>query len=608
MYIMNLFTIIIFIKIKIYLSNSYIVHDHSEYISLMNSEGEKENYDLDLVTSGKKLSFNVESNTISQINNLFYYLTKNDNNWKNIISASRNYFILYFEDLNTFHSKISEILSETRIKARVKQIIIGCNSSCSKNELNSDINKTNMQIFFNNNRDKIKSKFSTYSSRVFCSTYINFIYSGDYLADFFVFFLFSFILVFTIFWMVLHHKARKNGKYLFVHSYLLAVFIFYFLHTIFYFVLTLKNKYKHFDEEIFSGALYNFFCFLQFFTKLLPGLCATIQLNLFELQDHFRIIRNSKVIHILSANIFFIISLENENQNLSETLNILLQILIIICLFYMFFQFKNCLEDKISEAIIDQPELVHTLKYKKNLLYMHCFCILSFSIIYYLIIFLFRNSFSQYRTTKFVVMMINYSDLFLTLILCGVHFPRELPPQYIEEINLEPDIDFNNVENDFFENIYSYTQVDEEKYFENYKSGDSSNIVIVENPYNENKIEVEIEEETEEEEEEGEEEKEEEKEKEEINGKKNNDKKDNDIHIETTEEDSVDYNKENNIINNVEDEEKDEKQTNTIVNDEEDHNILVSKDAEIINVLNKSCIEEDILDISHTKLGYIEIP
>jgi hypothetical protein len=204
--------------------------------------------------------------------------------------------------------------------------------------------------------------------------------------------------------------------------------------------------------------------------------------------------------------------------------------------------------------------------------------------------------------------MINYSDLFLTLILCGVHFPRELPPQYIEEINLEPDIDFNNVENDFFENIYSYTQVDEEKYFENYKSGDSSNIVIVENPYNENKIEVEIEEETEEEEEEGEEEKEEEKEKEEIKGKKNNDKKDNDIHIETTEEDSVDNNRENNIINNVEDEEKDEKQTNIIVNDEENHNILVSKDAEIINVLNKSCIEEDILDISHTKLGYIEIP
>ena len=593
----------------------------------MNNRGEKQNYNLNLVYSGNNLYFDATSNTISQINNLFYYLTKTDNDWKNIISSSRNYFILYIEDLNTFNSKISEIFSEARISVRIKQIIVGCNASCDKNELNLEKYNTNMkkiQIFLNYDQVKIKSKYSTYLSSVFCSTFIDFIYAGDYYADCFVFFSFGFILVITLLWIFLHHKARKNGKYLFVHSYLLALFCFYFLHTILYFVLTLKKKYKYFDEEIYSRALYNIFCFFQFFTKLLPGLCATIQLNLFELQEHFRMIRNSKVIHILSANIFFIISLENENQNLSEALNILLQILITICLFYMFIQIKNYLEDNIAEALIDEPEYAFTLKYKKNLLYSHCFCVLSFTIFYYVIIFLLKSNFSEYRTTKFVVMMINYSDLFLTLILCGIHFPKKLPLRYIEEINLENDIDLNNQENYYFEKIYSYAQVDEEKYFENYKNEDSANIVIVENPYNQNKIEVEIEEETDEEEEEEEEEKEE---KVKIKEKVKDDKKDNknDIGIETTGEDSVDSNnKDNIIINSVEDEEKDEKQTNIIVNDknninaeidsenshnsEEEHNALVSKDTEIINVLNKSCIEEDNLDISHTKLGYIEIP
>ena len=118
----NLFTIIIVGQIKIYLSNSFIVREHSEYISLMNNKGDKQSYNLKLILPKNKLYFDIETNIISQINNLFYYLTNNDNNWKNIISSSRNYFILYIEDINTFHSKISEILIDSKIFLRVKQI------------------------------------------------------------------------------------------------------------------------------------------------------------------------------------------------------------------------------------------------------------------------------------------------------------------------------------------------------------------------------------------------------------------------------------------------------------------------------------------------------
>ena len=56
-------------------------------------------------------------------------------------------------------------------------------------------------------------------------------------------------------------------------------------------------------------------------TKLLQGLSTTIQINLLELRGHYKIIRNSKVIHILGINIFFIISLENGSKNLSLILN-----------------------------------------------------------------------------------------------------------------------------------------------------------------------------------------------------------------------------------------------------------------------------------------------
>ena len=151
--------------------------------------------------------------------------------------------------------------------------------------------------------------------------------------------------------------------------------------------------------------------------------------------------------------------------------------------------------------------------------------------------------------------------------MCTIYFPRELPPQFIEQ-DFEPDININNEENDCFQNIYAYDQTDEEKYFENYKPDEMATIVIIENPFNENKIELE---------------------------------NDNDNHIETTEDESND-NKDTVIVNNNVNDEKDfnnqkEKNKDNMENadnhqnddnyqdKEEEHNILISKEINEINLL-----------------------
>ena len=628
MQFINLFLIII-IQIKIYLSNPFIVNNHYEYISISNFNNEINNFNLQLIPSEKNIYFETASNIISQTNNLFYFISYNDTKWKDTLNQFGNLFTIYFEDIETFFFNIEFILQDYKIQKRIKQIIIGYNSSFDKNDLDPDIFNTNIRIYINKDKNKIKEKYALFNNKNFCSTYIYFNYSGDVYTDNIIISLFIFIIIFTSFWLYIHNKAKRNNKYLFIHSYFLAIFIFYFFHTLLYLIIAMKKKGKYFDEDIYSGALYNVFSFFQFFTKLLPAICATIQLNVFELREHFRIIRNSKIVHILSANIFFIISLENDNEDLSEILNGILYILVLICLFYMFIQFKNCLDEKILDAIIDEPEIVYTLKYKKNLLYIHSSCIFAYTIFYFIILLFTRSKFPEYRTTKFILVMINYSDLFLILLLCGIYFPRQLPPQYIEENNLEGELAINNEGNDYFENIYAFNQIDEKLYFENYKPGDS-NIVIIENPFNENKIEVEIEqEETEEEEDEEEKEEKEninDKEKEDNNDNNKNIKNDkNDNHIETTEEDSNDNNKDNrNVINNNKSDEinnktnenrnknenhneNNENEIDSNQNSEEEHNALVSKETENVNILNKSCLEEDILDLTHTKLGYIEI-
>ena len=624
MQFITFFSVILLIRLKIYLSN-YIVKTHSAYFIILNNEHDKKKYALELIRPENNIYFDTESNSLSYLNNIFYYLTYNDTNWKHIISSSYKFFTIYFEDINTFLFKINEIIQE-KLFNRIIQIIIGCNSTYDKKDFNFDIINTDINIFINKEKDEIKEKYSSYSNNLICSTYIEFLYSGDVYADNFIIFAFIFIFLFILIWIFIHYKARRSGKYLFIHSYIIAIFIFYFLHSLFYFIITMKTRNENFDEKIFSGALYNTFCFFQFFTKLFPALFATIQLNLLEIREHFQIIRNSKVIHILSANIFFVILLENNNQVLSEILNGFFYILILICLIYMFFKYKNCLEEKYLDAIMNNIGRAPTLKYKMKLLYKHLFSVLIFALVYFIILFISKKFFSEYRTFKFIIAMINYSDLLLILILCVIHFPRELPPNYIEDNNLEPEIDINIEENEYFENIYEIIQTEEEKYFENYNADESANIVIIKNPFNENKIEVEIEKDEIEEEED---EKEKEvnkikKEKEEyvknINREKN---EKNYYHIETTEEESNENKNNNNIINKNNKGEicnkTFEKKKKNVINDnfeneiesnknnEDENKALVDKEDKKFNIVNQNQSEEDILDIYHTKIGYIEI-
>ena len=100
----------------------------------------------------------------------------------------------------------------------------------------------------------------------------------------------------------------------------------------------------------------------------------------------------------------------------------------------------------------------------------------------------------KYRTIKFIFIFINYSDFVLLIIMALVYYPRDLPPYYIEEAReIGDNIFFNqNVEeNDDFKTIYNFAfnQKDEEIYFKNFQKDENANIVLIENPFNENKLE-----------------------------------------------------------------------------------------------------------------------
>ena len=154
-----------------------------------------------------------------------------------------------------------------------------------------------------------------------------------------------------------------------------------------------------------------------------------------------------------------------------------------------------------------------------------------------------RYYLNEYRTIKFIFIFINYSDLILLLILALVYYPRELPPYYIEEERDIGENSFNNQnvdENDEFKTIYNFAfnQKDEEIYFKNFQKDENTNanIVLIENPFNENKLE-------------------------EINNNNNNEEK-----------------------------------------------ILITKEKNENDNPNKedNNVEKDILDLTHTKLGFID--
>ena len=505
------------------------------------------NYSLDLIPFNTGLHSDLEKNEISEERNLFYYISYEDIYWKNILIKYKNtFFTMYLENIEAFKRYYPDIIQEKKIKI----IIIGVKSNFNEKEL--QLEETNKFIFINKDQQEIKKFYNSFSPNDVCSTFINFYYSGDIIFDDFVTYSGFFIIIFIFVYGLICYKYRKNNpKYLFTQDFILVALFFYFFHTLFLYLITTKKKYKYFDENNFSGALFILFNIFQFFSKLLPNIFAAMQVNIFEVREHSIIIGNSKVIHLLSCNIFFIISFQKENTYLSEGLNCFFYFVNLISILCMFFNHKQLFEEKYEDTIQNEPDYMQSLMLKKKLLNIHFYSCISFILFYISIYFLMRFYFDEYHTIKFIFIFINYSDLLLLLIMTIVHYPIKLPPLYIEEDRdpLDGSINNNQEENNFFKIVYNYTfnEQDEEEYFKNYKKDECPNLVIIENPFNESKLE------------------------------------------ET----------------NIDEEEEEENEENDKDIKGEEKQILIDKNnsGDKINVINLP--DKDILDISHTKLGFI---
>ena len=376
----------------------------------------------------------------------------------------------------------------------------GCSDFVEKNKLLINIDDTdsnnNKLIFVNKNRDTIKSIYRIFSIRNLCSIYINYLYSGDIFCDKFIAYIGIFITLCIMIYSLICYKARQNNKYLFIQDYILTNLFFYFFHTLLFYYISSKQKYKYFNEENYSGVIYVLFNSFQFFSKLLPNILATGQLNNFEIREHSYIYGHSKLIHLFSCNIFFIISFQKESTETSETLNCCMYIINLMCIIYMYFCYKSIFHEKYIDSIENDPDYISALNLKKKLLYYHFLSVSLFILFHLSFSCYMRYYLNEYRTIKFIFIFINYSDFILLLILAGVYYPRELPPYYIEE---ERDIGenfFNNQnvdENEDFKTIYNFAfnQKDEEIYFKNFQKDENNNanIVLIENPFNENKLE-----------------------------------------------------------------------------------------------------------------------
>ena len=265
------------------------------------------------------------------------------------------------------------------------------------------------------------------------------------------------------------------------------------------------------------------------------------------------ILGNSKVIHLLSCIIFFIISFQKENTYLSEVLNCFFYFVNFISILCMFFNYKQLFEEKYEETIQNEPDYMPALLLKRKLLNVHFYSCTTFIIFHIAFYFVMRFYFIEYRTIKFIFIFINYSDLIFLLILTFVHYPFKLPHNYIEEDRdpMDPGLNNNEEGNNIFRSIifYAFDKKDEEEYFKYYKKDECPNLVIIENPFSESKLDEE---------------------------------------------------------NNIEDKENEEKENNDD-NKGEEEQILIDKNNNVdkINAINSS--DKDILDLTHSKLGFIDI-
>ena len=91
--------IIIFLSLQVI--NLYLIRETFSYILI-----DSHNFTLDLIPYKSGFSSNLEQNQFSELNNLFYYLTSDDNNWKLILKRYRNtHFVFYLDNIETFNKK-----------------------------------------------------------------------------------------------------------------------------------------------------------------------------------------------------------------------------------------------------------------------------------------------------------------------------------------------------------------------------------------------------------------------------------------------------------------------------------------------------------------------
>ena len=530
--------------------NLYLISYSESYLLI-----KLKKYNLDLVSFQSGFYSESTKNEISVKNNYFYYITFDDIYWKDILIKNKNtFFTFYLDSIETFNRYYSEIIEEKKVKI----LIIGVGKNFDKKEIKID--ETNKYIFINKDNDKIKKYFLNFSKRNICSTFITIYYIGDIIFDNLIPIFGIFIIIFTIIFGILYYKSKKeNTNYIFTYDFILTILIIYLFHTLFLYILSLRGKYKYFDEQKFSGVLYIIFNIFLFFTKLFPNLFCSFQTNFLEVREFTRINMHSKVIQLLGCSIFFLINFQRDNTELSEFLNCMFYLINLICIFCLFLSYKKCLDDKYAQWMQNHPDNIPTLIIKKKLLYRHfisCVLFILFHIFFYIIM---RNYLIEYRTTKFMLIFIYYSDLILVIIITFVHFPRKLPDNFVEEESesLNETIIQNIEEDDSFRYIYNYSsnEKNEEEYFSNYNKKECADLVIIENPFNESQLD---EYNTN------------------VNLKEEKDSKDN---IEEKQI-LIDKNYNDDKIN--------------VINDMNDMNDINSND-------------KDILDLTHTKLGFIDL-
>ena len=419
----------------------------------------------------------------------FYFVQKGDDKkWISFLTTYKrsDYFFIYFQDMQTFDKNVDALYLNGYYKY-ISAIIIGSSTAYEKNE-QKKLLENKVDIFINSDTNLITNLYSTYKDSVSCNIYYQFTYTGNIIAENLCLFFFILVILFLLIWVLIFYLAKRNNNNIFIHGYILSIFIFYFFSSLFlllFFEKIKENKRESFDY--FSGILFNLFKFFLFFTKFLVAISASLQVNILELRDHYQLTKNSRANIYIFVICFFIMSLQNENMDTSEFCNVVLYLEINLSLVCLFCKIKSSIDIRLNEALGEQPIMLPALKLKKKILKIHTLIIFLFDVLLTTIYMYYRGHFAEYRTLRFILIFITYSDLPLVLLLIFIYFPRKLPEHYVEDSQYEiPDFGVELIGNNQFNNIFVLnTKTDENIYFENYSLDEFYDVVLVENPFSE---------------------------------------------------------------------------------------------------------------------------